>query len=67
MIDKALLKYIPKGYKKQIVSIQKGEKVWNEYTKRWNIMIDVEWNDGETVSYQNASYMHFLLKEFGRN
>lgn len=67
MIDKTLLKYVPKGYKQQIVSIQKGTKVWNEQTHRWNIMVDVVWNDGEKASYQNASYMHHLLKEFGRN
>ena len=67
MIDKTLLKYIPKEYKQQIVSIQKGDKVWNENTHRWNIMVDVVWNNGEETSYQNASYMYHLLKEFGRD
>lgn len=66
MINKALLKYIPKEYKKQISSIQKGEKVWNDVTHRWNIMIDVVWTDGKEISYQNASYMYNKLKEFGR-
>lgn len=67
MIDKTLLKYIPKEYKKQIISIQKGDKVWNDNTHRWNMMIDVVWSNGENTSYQNASYMRSLLKEFGKN
>ena len=67
MIDKSLMKYIPKEYKKEIVSIQKGEKVWNEITHRWNILINVVWNDGTEADYQNASYMYALLKEFGRD
>ena len=67
MIDETLLKYIPKEYKKQVISIQKGDKVLNEYTHKWNVMIDVIWSNGEETNYQNASYMHSLLKEFGRN
>ena len=63
---KELLKYIPKQYKAEVENIRKGEKVWNEYTKRWNTTIIVEWKDGIENEYQNASYMCELLKDFGR-
>ena len=63
---KELLKYIPKQYKAEVENIRKGEKVWNEYTKRWNTTIIVEWKDGTENEYQNASYMRELLKDFGR-
>lgn len=66
-MDESLMKYIPKAYKKDIVSIEKGRKVWNEHSKRWNIMIVVEWKDGAINEYQNASYMRVKLQEFGRN
>lgn len=62
-----LMEYIPKEYKKDVVDIRTGNKVWNETTKKWNITIIVEWNDGETNEYQNASYMRFKLKEIGRD
>lgn len=67
MIDKSLMKYIPKEYKKDIVSIQKSEKVWNDHTKRWNTLINVIWKDGAENEYQNATYMYGKLKEFGRD
>ena len=63
---KELLEYIPKQYKAEVENIRKGEKVWNEYTKRWNTTIIVEWKDGTEDEYQNASYMRELLKDFGR-
>ena len=52
-----LMRYIPKIYKDEVKNIYKGEKVWNEITKRWNTVIVVEWEDGETNEFQNASYM----------
>lgn len=63
---KELLKYIPKEYKAEVKSIRKGEKVFNEITKRWNTTIIVEWTDGSENEYQNATYMFNLLKDFGR-
>lgn len=63
---KKLLKYIPKEYKTEVKSIRKGEKVFNEITKRWNTTIIVEWADGSENEYQNATYMYNLLKDFGR-
>ncbi len=62
-----LLSYIPKEYKKEVANIYEAAKEWNEYTKRWNTPITVEWTDGTENTYQNASYMKNLLKEFGRN
>lgn len=66
-MGKDLLKYIPKEYKNQVESIERGKKVWNEYTRKWNIIVNVTWKDGEVSNYQNASYMYSMLKEFGRN
>lgn len=63
---KELMRYIPKEYKADVENIKKGEKVWNEYTKKWNTTIIVEWKDGNVNEYQNASYMFNTLKEFGR-
>ena len=60
------MRYIPKIYKDEVKNIYKGEKVWNEITKRWNTVIVVEWEDGETNEFQNASYMFNVLKYFGR-
>lgn len=62
-----LMKYIPKIYKSEVASITKGENVWNEYTKRWNTTIVVEWKNGKINEYQNVSYMRALLTEFGRD
>lgn len=62
-----LMRYIPKEYKNEVENIKKGEKVWNEYTNRWNVTIIVEWKDGEVNEYQNASYMKEKLAEFGRD
>lgn len=64
---KELMRYIPKEYKNEVANIEKGEKVFNEYTNRWNITIIVEWKDGEINEYQNASYMKEKLAEFGRD
>lgn len=60
------MRYIPREYKEEVESIEKGEKVWNEYTNRWNTTIIVRWKDGEINEYQNASYMKAKLVEFGR-
>lgn len=60
------MRYIPRSYKNEVEDIYKGEKVWNEITKRWNTMIVVEWKDGEINEYQNATYMFNVLKYFGR-
>lgn len=62
-----LMRYIPKIYKNEVEDIYKGEKVWNEYTNRWNTTIIVKWKDGEENEYQNASYMKEKLAEFGRD
>lgn len=62
-----LMKYIPKEYKSQVSRIYKDERVWNDATKRWNTMITVEWTDGNVNTYQNATYMKNVLKDFGRN
>ena len=64
---KELMRYIPKEYKNEVANIEKGEKVWNEYTNRWNVTIIVEWKDGEINEYQNAAYMKEKLAEFGRD
>lgn len=50
------MRYIPRFYKNEVENIYKGEKVWNEITKRWNTMIVVEWKDGEINEYQNATF-----------
>lgn len=63
---KELMRYIPRSYKNEVEDIYKGEKVWNEITKRWNTMIVVEWKDGEINEYQNATFMFNVLKYFGR-
>ncbi len=60
------MRYIPRSYKNEVEDIYKGEKVWNEITKRWNTMIVVEWKDGEINEYQNTTYMFNVLKYFGR-
>lgn len=62
-----LMRYIPREYKEEVESIEKGEKVWNEYTNRWNTTIIVRWKDGEINEYQNASYMKAKLVEVGRD
>lgn len=62
-----LMRYIPREYKKEVESIEKGEKVWNEYTNKWNTTIIVRWKDGEINEYQNASYMKAKLVEVGRD
>lgn len=62
-----LMRYIPKEYKNQVADIYEAGKEWNEYTNRWNVLITVEWTDGRENTYQNASYMQNLLKEFGRD
>ena len=67
-MNKTLLKYIPKFYKPFVKDIVKCDKEWNEYTKRWNIPIKVIWSvngNEEEETFQNASYMYNLLKEFG--
>lgn len=61
-----LMRYIPKAYKNQVANIYEAGKEWNEYTQRWNMMITVEWTDGEENTYQNATYMNQKLKEDGR-
>lgn len=67
MVKDKLMRYIPEYYKKDVVSIRKGETEWNDLTRRWNTLIEVEWADGEVCSYQNATYMFEKLKEFGRD
>lgn len=62
-----LMRYIPKEYKSQISDIYEDGREWNEYTQRWNTLITVEWTDGRENTYQNATYMRNLLKEFGRD
>lgn len=62
-----LMRYIPKEYRSQVVDIYKAEKEWNVHTQRWNTLITVEWIDGKKNTYQNASYIKNLLKDFGRD
>lgn len=54
---KDLIRYMPKIYKNEVADIYRGEKVWNERTKRWNTTIIVKWKDGEETEYKNAVYM----------
>jgi len=58
-----LMRYIPKEYKELVTNIYEGEKDWNDVTKKWNINIVVEWENGEVSSFQNKSYMRFALNE----
>lgn len=67
MIDKSLMRYIPREYKKDVVSIQRGNKTWNNHTKRWNTSINVVWSDDTENEYTNATHMYWKLKEFGRD
>ena len=65
-MNKYLLRYIPKVYKNEVKDIYYGEKVYNEYTKRWNKTIIVIWKDLEENEYQNATYMKNKLSDIGR-
>ena len=66
-MDNKLMRYIPKEYKRDVVNIEKCRgNVWNENTRKWNTMINVEWSDGSENCYQNATYMWNLLRDFGR-
>lgn len=66
-MNKDLMRYIPKEYKDEVEDIYEAGKEWNEYTNRWNVLVTVEWKDGETNTYQNKSYMKAKLTEFGRD
>lgn len=67
-MDKSLMRYVPKFYKPFVKDIKRGEKFWNDITKRWNYSIIVTWNvngDEEDEEFANGIYMFNLLKEFG--
>lgn len=67
-MNNALLRYIPKEYKKEVKSIERCPgMVYNENTGKYNTMIAVTWKDGQENCYQNATYMYNLLKDFGRS
>lgn len=63
-MNKQLMKYIPKEYKKLVECIYEGEKVWNEITNAWNTSLIVEWKNGEISEFQNKSHAKVVLKEF---
>ena len=66
--DEKLMKYIPKYYKPLVEYIHKGERKWNERTKRWNTAVVVKYIDENTErEYETLSYMKGLLQEFGRD
>lgn len=63
-----LMRYIPKEYKQEVENIEKCRgMVYNENTGKWNTMICVTWKDGRKNSYQNATYMWHVLRDFGRS
>lgn len=66
-MNKDLMRYIPKEYKNEVADIYEDGKEWNDYTNRWNVLVTVEWKDGETNTYQNKSYMKAKLTELGRD
>lgn len=69
MIDRSLMRYIPKQYRNDVARLEKGERVYNEHTKKWNTMIIVEWCCDDVIErheYQNATYMKNMLEDFGR-
>lgn len=64
-MNKNLLKYIPKEYKNLVTYIgEANEKEYNEITKKWDVNIIVEWENGETSYFQNKSFMKNVLNEF---
>jgi hypothetical protein len=63
-MDKALMRFIPKEFKKLVVDIYQGEKYWNEVTKRWDIPLVVEWENDEKSEFANKTFAWNVLKEF---
>lgn len=59
-----LMRYIPREFKKLVVNIYDGERVYNEFTKKWNTMVVVEWENGTVSEFQNRAFMRECLKEF---
>lgn len=62
-MNKNLMRYVPKEYKKLVTNISEGETEYNEITGRTAKTVIVEWENGETSIFQNASYMRQHLKE----
>lgn len=66
MTKAQMMKYIPRELREEVESIEIARTEYNEHTKRWNKIVRVVWKDDEVNEYQNFSYMHFILKEYGR-
>lgn len=62
--DPQLMTWVPKEFKKYVVDIYKGEREWNERTKRWNTLICIDWENGEHSEFQTLSFMPQVLREF---
>ena len=62
-MNKNLMKYVPKEYKKLVVNIYEDGTEYNDDTQRENKLITVEWANGETATY-TARLMFCILREF---
>lgn len=64
MLNKELMKYIPREYKSLVVDIYEGEDEYDERTNRMSTPIIVEWQNGEISRFQHKTWMRICLKEF---
>lgn len=62
-MNKELMRYIPKEFKALVVDIYEGEEEYNEITRRMQIPITVEWQNGEVSYFANKTWMRVNLKE----
>ena len=58
-----LLRFIPKEYKPFVTDIYEGKREYNEITKRWNVQLVVEWENGETSEFANKTFARECIKE----
>ena len=63
-MDKNLMRYIPKEYKKLVVKIYEGNRYWDEVTKHWSTELVVEWENGDVSNFANKTFAWNVLKEF---
>jgi hypothetical protein len=63
-MNKKLMQYVPKEYKNLVTNISEGEPEYNEITGGTAKPVIVEWENGETSTFQNKGHMRAVLKEF---
>lgn len=63
-MNKKLMKYIPKEYKKLVNNIYEGKQYFDEDDHKWRKDMIVEWENGTKSYFQKRTIAADILKEF---